>query len=238
MIKGLYTSVAGLSVAEGRQQVLAHNLANMNTPGYKADDVSAESFEKIFSEMFPANPGTGAVTAGDRLDLGQGGLTQTGAPLDLALDGDGFFTLAGQDGPLYTRAGRFTRDANGTLRSADGLAVVGADGQPITVRGNEVKVTADGTVLSDGTPAGRLQLVSFDQAALTRAGTATFSATARGAPAQARVVSGALENSNVDPTAVMTMMTMLMRAFEAGRQAVQLQNDTLGQTVSQVGSLR
>ena len=238
MIKGVYTSISGLAAAEARQQVLAHNIANTDTPGYKADDVTAESFEKIFSEIYPANPGTGAVSAGRRFDLGQGGLTETGAPLDLALDGQGFFVLTGPQSPLYTRAGRFSRDADGMLRSPDGLAVQGENGAPIIARGADVRVAADGTVTSDGAVAGRLRLVAFDQSALVRAGTTTFSATAAPAPAQARVVSGALENSNVDPTAVMTMMTMLMRAFEAGRQAVQLQNETLGAAVNQVGSLR
>jgi flagellar basal-body rod protein FlgF len=238
MIQGIYTSVSGLSAADARQQVLAHNLANVNTPGYRADDITAESFEKIMADLYPTQFGTGAVSAGRRLDLGQAGLTRTGAPLDLALDGDGFFTLQGADGPLYTRAGRFTRDAAGVLRSPDGLPVLGADGRPITAPGDVVTVQPDGTVLSDGAPAGRLALASFDQAALVRAGTTTFTATAAPAPATARVVSGALENSNVDPTAVMTMMTMLLRAFEAGRQAMQLQNDTLGAAVNQVGSLR
>lgn len=238
MIKGLYTSVSGLAAAEARQQVLAHNLANSNTPGYKADDVTTQSFEDTFAAIYnPAAHGTGAISDGRRFDLGQGSFTETGAPLDLALDGDGFFALTGPEGTLYTRAGRFTRDAAGILRSPDGLAVQGVDGGPITVRG-DARVLADGTVLGDGAPAGRLRLVAFDQASLTRAGTTTFTASAAPAQAAARVVSGALENTNVDATAVITAMTMLLRAFEAGRQAIQLQNETLGAAVNQVGSVR
>jgi len=238
MIKGVYTSMSGLAAAQARQQVLAHNIANTNTPGYKADDVTAESFEKIFNEINPTNPGTGAVSAGRRYDLSQGGLTETGAPLDLALDGKGFFVLDGPDGPLYTRAGRFTRDNTGGLRSPDGLAVQGENGAPLNARGADVRVLADGTVTSDGAVAGRLRVVSFEQEALIRAGTTTFTANAAPVASEARVISGALQGSNVDPTAVMTMMTMLTRAFEAGRQAVQLQNETLNAAVNQVGSLR
>jgi flagellar basal-body rod protein FlgF len=244
MIKGLYTSISGLAAADARQQVLASNLANVNTPGYKGDDVTTQSFDQVFTALFdPVVPGTGAVTTvgeadGRRLDLSQGGFTQTGAALDLALDGAGLFALQGPNGTLYTRAGRFTRDAAGTLRSPDGLAVLGTTGQPITARGDDVRVQADGTVLSDGAVAGRLQIAAFDPGALTRAGTTTF--TAAGAPvaATARVVSGALENANVDATSVMTAMMLLLRAFEAGRQVVQIQNETLGATVNQIGSLR
>lgn len=239
MIKGLYTSVSGLRAADARQQVLASNVAHANTPGYKADDVTTESFDDVFTALYdPNSPGTGAVSAGRRFDLSQGSFTATGAPLDLALEGEGFFVLDGPEGPLYTRAGRFSRDADGVLRSADGLAVLGAGGAPITALGNEVRVLGDGTITADGAPAGRLQLVTFDQEALTRAGSATFTADAPPAASTARVASGVLENSNVDTTAVMTAMTLLLRAFEAGRQAVQLQNETLGQTVGQVGSLR
>jgi flagellar basal-body rod protein FlgF len=238
MIRGIYTSVSGLAAAEARQQVLAHGLANLNTPGYKSDDVTNESFEQILNSITdPATPGSGTLSSGRRFDLTQGGFTATGAPLDMALDGPGFFVLSGPDGDLLTRAGRFSRDAGGVLRSPDGLAVQGQNGQPITVRG-EPKVLPDGTVLSDNTPVGRIRTVQVDQASLTRAGTTTFAATGQLAPSQARLVSGALENSNVDATATMTALTMLLRAFEAGRQAVQLQNETLNAGVNQVGSLR
>jgi flagellar basal-body rod protein FlgF len=238
MIKGFYTSVSGLAAAEKRQQVLASSIANANTPGYKSNDVTNESFERILSALFdPATPGTGVQSAGQRFDLSQGGFSETGAPLDVALDGSGFFVLDGPDGQLYTRAGRFSRDAEGTLRSTDGFAVLGANGGPITIPG-EPRILADGSILSDGVPVGRLQLVNLDQETLTRAGTATFTSTAAGEESTARVVGGALENSNVDVAAVMTSMTMLLRAFEAGRQAVQLQNDTLSATVNQVGTVR
>ncbi len=238
MIKGLYTSVAGLQAAENRQQTLAASLANVNTPGYKADDVTTESFEKVFNALFstPGMPGTGAVTSGDKLDLSQGGFQQTGAPLDLALDGDGFFVLDGPNGQLFTRAGRFMRDAGGTLRTPDGNPVEGVNGQPITVTGVNVQVGPDGTVLSDNVPVGRIKLVTLDPATLTRAGTATFSSSGQPGQSNAKVVSGVLEGSNVDVSSVMTAMTILLRAFEAGNSAIQLQNQTLNATVNQVGA--
>jgi flagellar basal-body rod protein FlgG len=238
VLKGIYSSVAGMQAAEARQQVLASNLANANTPGYKSNDVTTQSFESLFATLFDTSQtGTGALSAGDRLDLSQGTLEQTGGRLDVALDGDGFFVLNGPNGPLYTRAGRLSLDASGVLRSPDGFAIAGANGQQITALGSDVRIQNDGTVLSDGTPAGRIQVVSLDQNSLVRAGTSTFTSTAAPTASQAKVVSGALEGSNVDPTAAMTAMTLLLRAFEAGRQAVQLQNETLGAAVNQVGAL-
>jgi flagellar basal body rod protein FlgG len=240
MIKGIYTSVAGMHTAQARQQVLAANLANGNTPGYKSDDVTSESFESLLARIVqPDTPGTGAEGAGRKFDLGQGTLTTTGVPTDMALDGDGFFVLDGPDGPLYTRAGRFSRDAQGMLRSPDGLSVQGSDGQPLVVPQGTVSVGSDGTI-SAGTPpisVGQVRVVTLDPASLSRAGMATFTSTDAPSPAGARVVSGVLEASNVDVTAVMTSLTMLNRAFEAGREAVQLQNDTLNASVNQVGSL-
>lgn len=242
MIRGLYTSVAGLTAADARHQVLAHNLANADTPGYKAEDIGIESFEQVLAALFdPTMPGTGARPGvPGRFDLAQGGLTRTGEPLDLALDGPGFFVLTGPDGgPLYTRAGRFHRDANGVLRNADGLAVQDENGQPLVATGATVRVQADGTVVSDGAVAGRLRIVQVDPTTLARAGTVTFASTdPNPQPATARVVSGALENANVDVTGTMSAMLLLLRAFEVGRQAVQLQNETLGATVNQVGAVR
>ncbi len=241
MIRGLYTSVSGLAAADRRQQTLASNIANAGTTGFKADDVTAESFDLLFNALVnpdPATPGTGVVTSGRRFDLGQGGLTATGAPLDAALDGPGFFVLSGPAGTdLYTRTGSFTRDEQGVLRSQDGTAVQGIDGRPIVARGIDIRIAEDGTVTGDGQPAGRLRIVAVEPDSLARAGTTTFTGTAAALPVLPRVVSGAVENSNVDVTAVMTTMTMLMRAFEASRQAIQLQNDTLGQTVNQVGRI-
>jgi flagellar basal-body rod protein FlgG len=238
MIRGIYTSVSGLAAADKRQQILASSVANANTPGYKSDDITNESFDKIFTSIFDPAPGTGVETAGHKIDLSQGSLKQTGGPLDAALDGPGFFVLDGPDGPLYTRAGRFSRDNAGVLRSTDGHIVQGVDGQPITATGTDVRILQDGTVTNDGAIAGRLRLVDLDQASLSRAGTATFSSTAAPTRSTAKVVSGALEDSNVDVTAVMTSTTMLLRAFEAGRQALQTQNDTLGAAVNQVGTIR
>ena len=236
MIRGLYTSVSGLAAAEQRQKLLAQSIANANTPGYKTDDATTESFEQIFSGLF--DPGAGTQTVGQRLDLGQGAMVQTNAALDLALSGPGFFVLDSPNGPIYTRNGRFQRDAAGVLRSMTGLPVLGEDGQPIVVTGAEARVEEDGAVLSDRAPVGRLRLVDFAAADLQRAGVTGFSAAGAGQPADAKVIRGAYEQSNVDVSATMTSMVMLQRAFELGRTAIQLQNEALGAAVNQVGALR
>lgn len=231
---GFYSSVSGMHAAEARQQLLASNLANSSTPGYKGDDVTDSSFQLTLQSLL--QPGSGTFSDGHKLDLSQGGISQTGAPLDCALEGDGFFVLNGQNGPLYTRAGRFSRDATGELRSADNLAVQGSDGNPIIAPGASVGIDANGVVTSDGQRVGTLNVVTLDPNSLQRAGTATFTGTgATLAPASTRVMSSALENANVDTSSVMSAMMVLLRAFQASRQTLQLQNDSLGTAVSQVG---
>lgn len=233
---GTYTSVSGMNAAEVQQQLLASNLANASTPGYKGDDMTAASFQSALQSVL--QPGSGAFPDGHKFDLSQGGFTQTGVPLDLALDGQGFFALSGQNGTLYTRAGRFSRDANGVIRSPDGLAVQGVDGNPITATGANVSVGPDGTVTSDGQAVGKIAVVTLDPTTLTRAGTSTFttSGTATPAPASTQVRSGMLENANVDVSSVMTAMMELLRAFQASQQSLQLQNTTLTTAVTQVGA--
>jgi flagellar basal-body rod protein FlgF len=219
---GMYTSVSGMHTAEVQQQLLASNLANSSTPGYKGDDITASSFQLTLQSLL--QPGSGTFADGHKFDLSQGGMAQTGQPLDLALDGDGFFALSGQNGTIYTRSGRFSRDASGELRSPDGLAVQGSDGNPI--------------IASDGQSVGKIAVVTLDPTTLTRAGTATFSTTGAATPATAstHVLSGMLENANVDISSVMTSMMELLRAFEASRQGLTMQNETIGAAVTQVGA--
>jgi flagellar basal-body rod protein FlgF len=233
---GMYTSVSGMHTAEVQQQLLASNLANSSTPGYKGDDITASSFQLTLQSLL--QPGSGTFTDGHKFDLSQGGMAQTGQPLDLALDCDGFFALSGQNGTIYTRSGRFSRDASGELRSPDGLAVQGSDGNPIIASGANVRVGQDGTVTSDGQSVGKIAVVTLDPTTLTRAGTATFSTTGAATPATAstHVLSGMLENANVDISSVMTSMMELLRAFEASRQGLTMQNETIGAAVTQVGA--
>src|SRR5690349_1899488 len=136
MDRGLYIAASGMIAEQVRQDLLAQDLANASTPGYKADRAT----QRTFDEMLLSNTKTGQQVG----SLGQGvaidrqvtdfspmTTKQTDEPLDFAVRGDGFFAVQGQDGVQYTRNGRFTTDANGTLITQTGEAVLGRNGQPL-----------------------------------------------------------------------------------------------------------
>jgi flagellar basal-body rod protein FlgF len=219
MDRMIYLSMAGAKAAMQRQDVLANNLANVSTTGFRAE-LSA----------FRAVPvrGDGASTRVYALDTTPGysdqagTVSNTGRPLDVAAKGNSWFAVQALDGTeAYTRAGSFDVNAEGLLVTRDGLQVNG-DGGPITVPANaEVSIAEDGTVTTrvgdqKPVPAGKIKLVTPDQA--LQRGTDGLFRTANGAdlPAddQARVQDGALEGSNVSPVETMVSMISAARQFE------------------------
>jgi flagellar basal-body rod protein FlgF len=167
----------------------------------------------------------GIVTSGV-LDFSPGSLRDTGRPLDLALDGDGFLEVQTPRGVRYTRAGSLTLNADGQLVTRNGDLIVGQGG-PLTARPGELTIGADGTISSNGQVAGQLKLVRFTnpRAALKQEGEALFVATGAERPQEApqtRVVQGALEMSNVDVVSEMAAMMQNSRDFDALQNSITL----------------
>src|SRR5579871_2490435 len=122
MIRGLYGAATALDTAFQNQDVFAQNLAAATVPGYRRVGMSFESFDRALDSARADNP-MGAKSNGYYTDFRPGPTIQTGNPLDVALDGDGFFVARGPEGPLYTRDGTFVRDKDGQLRTHGGLPV-------------------------------------------------------------------------------------------------------------------
>lgn len=244
MIRGLYIAATGMLAESTRQDVIANNLANVTTSGFKR----AESSTRPFAEMLVSNlgvPGTprvgtlamGAEISGLATMAGQGPLRSTGNPLDLALVGDGWITVNGQGGSRYTRDGALSVDAGGRLVTGDGSEVAGATGAiRLAAGGGEVSIAADGTVSQDGAARGRIRLAALDPATLTREGTSLMGGTETGAPT-AQVRQGYLEGSNVNTVTEMVELISAMRAFEANQKAVQAHDEALDQAVTKVGAV-
>src|SRR5260370_34163095 len=140
MIRGIYTAAAGLATAQLRLGVVSNNIANAATPGYKQDRLPDEIGKAIDLQKFATDPQgrpIGTITLGpqvgvSQLDLTAGPLQETSNPLDLAIAGTGYFATQAADGTTrYTRDGGFHADADGSLRSRDGSAVLDNAGQPI-----------------------------------------------------------------------------------------------------------
>jgi len=216
--------------------LLANNVANASTGGYKAD---REFYSLYVSPEAQADPpSTMPVVERPWIDLSQGVLQSTGKTLDLAISGKGFFAVAGPRGPLYTRAGDFHL-AGGRLVTSEGYAVTGANGQPLRALGSgAIDVSADGTVQQDGNVIGQLQLVDFTAAALSKRGASYFQLSdpsAQPVPAAgATVEQGKLEGSNSGGAEGAVRLVGIMRQFEMLQKAVSLGNDMNKQAIEQV----
>ncbi|PRY93212.1 flagellar basal-body rod protein FlgF [Hasllibacter halocynthiae] len=210
-----YVTLARASGLMAEMQGIAHNIANASTTGYRREGA-------VFAEHVTALEGAPSVSQahlhGRVTDRTQGALTGTGAPFDLAIEGEGFFQVETPGGPRLTRAGAFTPDEAGVLRTAMGHAVLDEGGAPILLPADAgpVAVAPDGTISTPLGPLGRIGLVRpEDPAAATREVGTLFRAEGAVPAEGARVVQGALEQSNVEPVTEIARMIAVQRAYEA-----------------------
>jgi flagellar basal-body rod protein FlgG len=240
MERGLYIAASGMLAEQVRQDQIANDLANASTPGYKPDRAAQGAFNEMLlhNSSNGASIGSLALDTGVvelRTDLGQGPLSQTGNPLDLALSGDGFFAVETPQGVRYTRDGQFTTDAKGELTTVTGFTVLGTDGKPIAVGDpSAVSVAPDGSVTSGGTNAGRIAVVALTGA--VKQGDTLFSGTPGARPQGTQVEQGYIEGSGVEPARAMVDMIVSLRAYEASQRVLHAIDDTLGEATSRVGS--
>jgi len=245
MIYGLYHSAAGMMTNEYRQNVIANNLANADTVGFKQQiPVFAEREPESVAgpQRGPSAPDLAGLSGGlwlgrTQTDFRSGPLLQTDNPLDVALDGAGFFVVEANGRPLYTRDGRLIRDADGQLRSAnDGAPILGVGGAPLLVNplGGPVSITEEGRVVQDGALVGQLAVVDFaDRRVLRHAGGSRFDAGgAEPIAALALVLDRHVENSGVVPVKELVGMIDSSRAYQMNAQMLSLQDQTIGRLIS------
>ena len=230
------------SALKRQLDVIANNLANMNTNGFRGQDV-------LFREYLM--PGAAAETfqTPDRTlsyvydpvtieDPAPGSIEQTGNDFDVAIEGKGWFAMETPAGERYSRDGAFSLDAEGQLVTHDGYPVLG-EGGPIVFAPDETDITIarDGTVSSSAGLKGRLRLVSFaNEAEMTRDGQ-TLYAGANPQPATAvQVVQGAIERSNVRPVVEMSRMVEVTRAYTSIAQSMASIDELRGNAISKLGS--
>lgn len=229
-------------IAQDRaMDVTATNLANMTTNGYKALRVQ-------FADWLSPQRG-GAVPQGGRTvaytqdratwrDQRAGPLTQTGNPLDLALPGDGFFSVETANGPRLTRAGRFGLTADGTIADASGQALLDTNNRPIRVPANEtqITVTPDGTVRGKQGQLGKIGVVRPDDPArLQPTGDNLFRTDGPTQPVERpKVLQGMLEGANVEPVRETTRMMRELREFQFASQFVQAESERQQSAVDRI----
>jgi flagellar basal-body rod protein FlgF len=209
------------------QDIIANNLANCSTPGFKRTAVGFRSFELILSDTTrqaePLPPATArcvlACTFSQR-DASQGHLEDVSSPTGMAIDGPGHFVVRTSEGLELTRSGNFKLDSLGQIITSEGHAVMGQSG-PINVAGGDWSVDADGNVQVNGLVVDRLQIEpEADISGIARRG---------------RIVQGNLESSNVNTVREMVNMITAFRAYEANQKAVQALDQTLDKVINQMG---
>jgi flagellar basal-body rod protein FlgF/flagellar basal-body rod protein FlgG len=203
MDSGYYAAVTGLVARTQALDIAATNLANAGTPGYRAEQ---EYFRSALMGPDAADSQLGqtvnnyGVLGGDRLNLAQGSLDQTGNPLDLAIEGEGFFMVQTPSGQRFTRDGGFHRAPGGQLVTAAGDAVLSANGQPIPIPPGEVTVGADGAVSVAGGVVANVGVFTFPAGAqLTPEGANRYVAPEGVKPVpskNAAIHQGAIEGAN------------------------------------------
>jgi flagellar basal-body rod protein FlgF/flagellar basal-body rod protein FlgG len=226
MLPGLYSASVGLNDGLHQQEVLAENLAHLSTPGFRTRGIR---FQTVLEDHLAPEKTLHQVQG--FVDFQPGPIRETGHALHFAIKGDGFFTLRGPQGLLYTRNGSFHRRVDGQIVSSGGYPLMGVGG-PLTIPADAQQITVgrDGTVQADGVPVDQIRLTHFgDLQKLRPVGPTLFAAPAdaREEPATATILQGALEGSNVNPAKTIVDMIQISRFYEAVQRTVKALGDAL-----------
>lgn len=258
MLKGLYTAYTGMIHEQHRMDVMTNNLANANTNGFKKEGTTSQSFDSVLAYKIKdtsqagnlpkrlGNMSLGVKTGENYVDYSEGPIKETGNPLDLALSGNGFFTIeytnkAGETSTMYTRDGNFTMTAQGYLVTQDGDFVLGERGRRIRLDpAQSVSIDRAGNIYQDGAVAASIQITDFeDYNYLERYGE-NFFYPVEGATtieADTEVHSGYLELANMSVVTEMVNMIAIQRHYDANQKVITTYDDTLDKAVNQTGRI-
>lgn len=259
MQESLYIASSAGMKQQRKLEVLSNNLANVSSPGFKKDRLlfhellppftpenNFETAKNALLEPSLSNRSTSYVgVTGMSTDFSQGPMTATGNPLDIALEGDGYFTVQTPDGLRYTRKGNFRLDENNRLITASGFPVMTPTNQAINIppTGGTITIDPSGTVnFGDGVqsnPVAQLKLVTFaENAPLEKEGNGFFRKQPNQEEIKATTVQvrqGFVENSNVNMVEEMTQMITTHRTFEAIQRLIQSIDSVNEQSVNSIG---
>ncbi len=256
MVRGLYTACSGMLLQMAKQDVIANNLANANTPGFKKQITIATAFPGMAVSRLgetkekegrnePVPPaaigwlGTGAAVRQISTDYSQGAMQKTDNPTDLAIAGKGFFVIETPQGERYTRNGSFRLNSEGIITTEQGYPVLGRSG-PITVGDQQFTVDEKGNVVAGDSVVDTLRIVTVsDGSRLVRLGDDLYADpenNAQDAP-QPQVLQGYLELSNVVAVKEMVEMITALRAYEANQKVIQAHDQTLDSLINRVAAV-
>lgn len=258
MTRGIDAAATGMASMLIFNDVLANNLANVNTPGFKQSISTFKNFQDVMVNQLDASkgyqtdkPAIGTVSAGcvvdsTVLDLKQGSIKVTGNPLDLAINGDGFFTVKTPNGEAYTRNGRFIRLTDGTVATTEGYALMGESG-PIkldlsNIKSRDILVDEKGTVRLNDQIIDKLKIADFkDKKSLAQIGNSAIVSTINEKPVEAgnfKITQGGVESSNANVVECMVNSITGSRIYETMAKIIESDNKTLSKAVNEVGRMK
>ncbi len=253
MISGLYKSASAMTIEEIRHDVIANNIANAATPGFKRENVVISPFDEVLSsasrdigdsETLYQSP-IGGVTSQSYTDFSQGSQRSTSRELDAAINGEGFFAVQTPDGTRYTRSGNFALNGNDQLIMAGNPEhlILGSGNTPITIpsTGGKISIDRSGGITVGEETAGRLQVTDFEKPyRLRKVGNNLFMPTEEGIGNNAEegsysIEQMTLEMSNVNIVEEMVAMIINQRIFQTSQKMIQSQDQTLQKAIDDVG---
>ncbi len=233
MENSIYTGLSRQIALAEKMDIIANNVANMSTPGYRAQNMVFKEYinrpPRSEGVENPKDPLSMVMDYGQYQDTEIGPIQQTGNPLDVALQGPGWFGVQTANGVQYTRAGNFTLNGQGELVTSSGDKVANGGGGTITVpsEAKEIKIDRTGKIFTDQGEIGSLMVMTFpsDQD-LKAQGNGLYSSPTAGIPSEdTKVMQGMLEGSNVKPVLEMTRMIDVARNYEATQRMLQNEHD-------------
>jgi flagellar basal-body rod protein FlgG len=237
MNSGIYTAYSGLRAQMDALDVLANNLANVNTAGFKEDNAFFTLLQQSISQSADPEPLNSTINESvitkAAVNPSAGSLRLTNRDLDVAIEGDGFLVVQTPGGTRYTRNGSLRLNEKSVLVTSDGFPVLGVTGRPITLGPGKIQISQDGQVSLNAVPVDSLKLVKFDDiSALKKEGNSLFVQQAgvnAEKPSNAKISSGFLEESNVNSISALVRMVEIMRHFEALQKSVNLVMNEMNQ---------
>ncbi|MFN4099466.1 MAG: flagellar hook-basal body complex protein [Pararhodobacter sp.] len=228
-----YTQITRQSGLLREIQLIAHNIANLSTTGFRREGLIFSEYVRDLDHL--EEPLSMAAARARQTYMTQGTLTMTGGPLDLAIEGEGFFTIETPQGERYTRAGHFLPNEAGELVTPDGHRVLDIGGAPVFIppEAAQIAVARDGTLSADGEPLAQLGLViPADVSQLQRETGVLHRIEGEILPVEnPAVLQGFLEESNVNAISEMARLIQVQRAYEAGQKFLDREDERIRNVV-------
>lgn len=253
MMRALFTAASGMIIQEKRQSNVANNLANVNTPAFKLQDLITKEKEKVMiqnrdrgnnGQIYMKNLGAlslGAEIDDLAIDFEQGTLQDSDRDLDLALEGEGFFKIQWSDMQIgYTRNGQFKLNSEGYLINQEGKRVLAQNNEPIFISDRKVSIGNDGTIFLDGDDEYQLDIVTLntvDNLKVIGSGIYLVDNAQEVQTEDTKVYQNKLESSNINPLEEMVKMIEISRTFESNQKVLQAIDEMMSKSVNSIGKV-